>query len=305
MAAKPLAGTRIVVTRARTQAGSLTQRITSLGGEVIELPTIEIEPAKDFSALDAALARIESYDWLIFTSANSIEPLLARLAHIGKTVDALNHLKVAAVGERTATRLAATGISVDLVPVRYQAEGLLEALQAEGMSGVRVLIPQAAQARDVLPVTLRQWGAEVDAVEAYRTVAPNLDAAAVWQRFQRGDVDVITFTSSSTVSNFVQLFAAADLASIVGKAAIASIGPITAKSVEELGGRVDIMAREATIDGLVTAMVEYFSSTRRISPAKHVLSEIEGTQSAPSDGPRPVIPSKGEGSKKDFSLRSK
>jgi len=258
MAEQPLAGKRVIITRARKQAGSLAQRIEALGGEAIELPTIEIEPAEDFGALDAALARLESYHWLIFTSVNGIDPLLARLKNIGKSVDALNHLKVAAVGAQTATRLAAAGISVDLVPARYQAEGLLEALQAEGMSGARVLIPQAAQARDVLPVTLRQWGAEVDVVEAYRTVAPNLDAAAVRRRFQRGYLDVITFTSSSTVSNFVQLFDGVDLKSIVGNAAIACIGPITAKSVEELGGRVAIMAREATIDGLVTAIVDYF-----------------------------------------------
>ncbi len=305
MAKKPLAGTRIVVTRARAQAGGLAQRIEALGGEAIELPTIEIEAPKDFSALDAALARIESYHWLIFTSTNSIGPFLARFASIGKSLDALNHLKVAAVGERTATRLAAAGISVDLVPVLYQAEGLIDALGAEAMGGARVLIPQAALARDVLPATLRQWGAEVDVVEAYRTVAANIDVAAVRGRLQQGDVDAVTFTSSSTVSSFVQLFAAADLTSIVGKAAIACIGPITAKTVEELGGKVAIMAREATIDGLVTAIVEYFNLTRRISAAKHVLSEIEGTQSAPSDGPRPVIPSKGEESKKDFSLRSK
>ena len=305
MAAKPLAGTRIVVTRALAQAGSLAQRIEALGGEAIELPTIEIEPAKDFSALDAALARIESYDWLIFTSVNGIDPLLARLTHIGKSVDALSHLKIAAVGAQTATRLAAAGISVDLVPVRYQAEGLLDALAAEGVRGKRVLIPQAAQARDVLPVTLRQWGAKVDVVEAYRTVAPVVDSAAIKRRLQAGEIDIVTFTSSSTAVNFAQLFDGVALAEIMGKAAIACIGPITAKSVEELGGRVAIMAREFTIDGLVTAIVEYFNSTRRISPAKHVLSQAEGTQSAPSDGPRPVIPSKGEGSKKDFSLRSK
>ncbi len=268
MTEKPLAGSRIVVTRARAQADSLALRIEALGGEAIELPTIEIEAPKDFSGFDAALARIESYDWLIFTSINSIDPLLARLPHIGKSVDALSHLKIAAVGAQTATKLAAAEISVDLVPVRYQAEGLLDALAAEGVRGRRVLIPQAAKARDLLPETLRQWGANVDVVEAYRTVAPNIDVAAVRQRLQQGEVDVVTFTSSSTVSNFVQLFAGADLMPIVGKAAIACIGPITAKTVEELGGKVAIMASEFTIDGLVAAMVDYFKTDGRLSPAK-------------------------------------
>lgn len=257
MADKPLAGKHVIITRARKQAGGLAQRIEALGGEAIEVPTIEIEPAQDCGAFDAALARIENYDWLIFTSVNSIDPLLARLAHIGKSVDALNHLKVAAVGAQTATRLTAAGISVDLVPARYQAEGLLDALDGAAMHDKRVLIPQAAQARDVLPVTLRQWGAKVDVVEAYRTVTPAADSAAIKRRLQAGEIDIITFTSSSTVHNFVRLFAGADLTSIVGNAAIACIGPITAKSVEELGGRVAILARKFTIDGLIAAIVDY------------------------------------------------
>lgn len=274
MAEKPLAGKHVIITRARKQAGSLTQRIEALGGAATELPTIEIEAPKDFAALDAALARVESYDWLIITSVNSIDPLLARLAHMGKSVAALSLLKVAAVGAQTATRLAAAGISNALVPARYQAEGLLDALDAESMRGKRVLIPQAGQARDVLAVTLRQWGAEVDVVEAYRTVLPVVDSTAIKRQLHAGEIDIVTFTSSSTVINFAQLFDGMALAEILGKAAIACIGPITAKTVEELGGRVTIMAREATIDGLLTAIVDYCNSTRRMSPAK--------TQSAPA-----------------------
>jgi len=262
MAETPLAGKRVIITRARKQAGSLAQRIEALGGEAIELPTIEIEPAQDFGALDTALGRVESYHWLIFTSVNGIEPLLARLAHGGKSLAELGHLKVAAVGAQTATRLAAAGISVDLVPTRYQAEGLLDAFTAEAMVGKRVLIPQAPQARDVLPVTLRQWGAEVDVVEAYRTVLPVVDSAAIKRRLQAGEIDIVTFTSSSTALNFGRLFDGMTLAEIVGKAAIACIGPITAKTVEDLGGNVAIMAREATIEGLVQALVEYNSAAR-------------------------------------------
>lgn len=274
MAEKALIGKSVIITRARKQAGSLAQRIEALGGEAIELPTIEIEAPKDFAAFDAALARIESYDWLIFTSVNGIDPLLARLTRLGKSVAALNHLKVAAVGAQTATSLAAAGISPALVPARYQSEGLLDALDAEAVRGKRVLIPQAAQARDLLPETLRHWGANVDVVEAYRTVAPVVDSSAIKRRLQAGEIDVVTFTSSSAVSNFVQLFDGARLASIVGKAAIACIGPITGKTVEECSGKVAITAREFTIDGLVAAIVDYFNPTRTISPAK--------TQSAPS-----------------------
>ena len=257
MGDQPLAGKRIVVTRARKQAGSLARRIEALGGEVIELPTIEIQPPEDFAAFDAALARIESFDWLIFTSGNAIDPFLARLNHVGKSVMDLKKLKTAAVGAATAERLAAAGISLALVPTRYQAEGLLESLDAESMRDKRVLIPQAARARDILPETLRRWGAEVTVIEAYRTVAPACDSGAVKRRLQRGEVDIVTFTSSSTASNFTQLFGGAALTSIVGKAAIACIGPITAKTVKELGGQVAILARRSTIDGLIEALVEY------------------------------------------------
>ena len=271
---KPLAGIRIVVTRARAQAGSLAARIEALGGEVIECPTIEIIPPAEFAPFDVALKNIEAYDWLIFTSINGVAPFLERLKHVGKSVADLENVKIAAIGSETAKRLEVAGLFVSLVPERYQAEGILDSLDASKMSAKRVLIPRAAKARDVLPETLRQWGASVDVVEAYRTVAPAIDITGVKQRFERGAVDVVTFTSSSTVSNFVQLFGGAPLASIVGDSAIACIGPITAKTVEDLGGRAAIMARQFTIDGLVSAIVDYFNLTRRISPAK--------TQSAPS-----------------------
>lgn len=260
---KILAGRRIVVTRARAQAGILAQRITDLGGEVIECPTIEIQPPADFLAFDRALTRIDAYDWLIFTSVNSVEPFLLRLDHVGKSVADLTRLKIAAIGSETAKRLEAVGISVTVVPERYQAEGILDSLNADAMRAKRVLIPRAAKARDVLPETLRQWGANVDVVEAYRTVAPALDMSGIKKRLQLGEVDIVTFTSSSTVSNFVELFAGADLTSIVGNAAIASIGPITAKTVEDLGGKVAITAREFTIDGLVKAIVDYFDGNSK------------------------------------------
>ena len=254
---KPLAGRRIVVTRARAQAGVLAQRMNDLGGVVIECPTIEIQPPGDYLAFDRALARLDSYDWVIFTSVNSVEPFLARLDHVGKHVAQLAQLKVAAIGSETAKRLDGAGISVAVIPQRYQAEGILDSLSAAEMNSKNVLIPRAAKARNVLPETLRKWGANVDVVEAYRTARPNINIAALRQRFQHGGVDIVTFTSSSTVSNFVELFAAADIASIVGDAAVACIGPITAKTVEDLGGKVTITAREFTIDGLVKAMVGY------------------------------------------------
>jgi len=256
---KPFARRRIVVTRARKQAGGLAQRIELLGGEVIEFPTIEIQAPASFAGLDRAVQRIERYQWIIFTSVNSVAPFLERLKIAKKSVAELGNAQVAAIGSETTKRLAATGIAVAVIPSLYQAEGLLESLKGAELAGKRIMIPCAAKARDVLPETLRQWGAIVDVVEAYKTVAPVFDAAAMRQRLQHREVDMVTFTSSSTVSNFVQLCGGDSLAAIAGTAALASIGPITGKTIEELGGNVTVMARQATIDGLIDAMIEYFS----------------------------------------------
>jgi len=256
---KPLAGRRIVVTRARAQAPDLIQQLEEFGGDVIEFPTIEIQPAENFAALDEALGKIESYDWLIVTSVNGVEPFLARLRAAGKTVASLAHLNVGAIGPETAKKLALAGIKVCLVPTRYQAEGILALLDPEMMLGKRVLIPRAAKARDVLPETLRNWGASVNIVEAYRTIAPAGDFSHLKLLLQQGKVDLITFTSSSTVSNFAQLFDRAKLCETLGNTVVACIGPITAKTVEELGGHADIVADEFTVGGLIQAIVGYYS----------------------------------------------
>jgi uroporphyrinogen III methyltransferase / synthase len=260
---KPFGGRRIVVTRARKQAGELAQRIEALGGEVIEFPTIEIQAPASFDDLDGAVQRIDAYHWIMFTSVNSVEPFLARLKRAGKAVGDLHHAQVAAIGSETAKRLSAAGVAVAVIPSRYQAEGILESLKPDLLNGRRVLIPRAAKARDVLPETLREWGATVDVVEAYQTVAPAFDAAAIRRDLQEGSIDMITFTSSSTVNNFLHLCGAGSLAALIGTAAIASIGPITAKTIEELGGRVAVMAREFTIDGLIAAMIDYFTGSKK------------------------------------------
>jgi uroporphyrinogen III methyltransferase / synthase len=257
---KPLFGKRIVVTRARAQARALIQQIEGLGGEVIDFPTIEIQPPENFAALDAAVAKIETYDWLMFTSVNGVGPFLSRLQHVGKRVDALEHLNIGAIGPETANELAAAGISLCLVPERYQAEGILDKVTPESMHGRRVLIPRAAEAREVLPDTLRKWGAVVDVVVAYRTVVPATDVEPLAKRIRRREVEVITFTSSSTVKNFVRLFNRKNLAEIVNGSAIACIGPVTAYTVEQLGGHAAIVATEFTVPGLVSAILDHFES---------------------------------------------
>ncbi len=257
-----LAGRRIVVTRARKQAGSLAQRIAALGGEVIEFPTIETLTPVSFAALDNAVREIESYRWIFFTSVNGVKFFVDRLPLAGKSATNLANAKVVAVGSETAKRLGDAGVAVTLTPSSFSAEGILAALNAAELAGQRVLLPRAAQARDLLPDTLRQWGALVEVVEAYRTVAPVFDASSILRRLASGEVDMVTFTSSSTVSNFVQLCGGGALAAIVGRAALASIGPITAQTITELGGQVTVLAQRSTIDGLIEAMIEYFSGKK-------------------------------------------
>jgi len=262
---QPLAGKRIVVTRAGAQADSLVEQLQRAGVEVLEFPTIEIQPPESFAGLDEAVQKIERYDWLIFTSVNSVTPFLARLRLAGKSAAAVSSLKVGAIGPETAKRLASAGISASLVPARYQAEGLLDAVKPETMKGKRVLIPRAAEAREILPETLRAWGAWVDVVIAYRTACPDIDVGPLAELLRRRQIDVITFTSSSTVTNFVRLFGNKNLAEIAGASAIACIGPITAQTVAQWGGHADIVAGEFTTAGLTRAIVEHFQS-KSVSP---------------------------------------
>jgi uroporphyrinogen III methyltransferase/synthase len=260
---KPLAGKRIVITRARKQAETVARSIEELGGEVIDFPTIEICPPESFAEFDAALDKLSLYDWVIFTSVNSVEPFLERLKLRGETAEALSAHKVGAIGAETAKRLESARIRASLVPERYQAEGILDAISPEEICGKRVLIPRAAEAREILPATLRKWGAVVDVVVAYRTELPRLDVRPLSDLLVERKVDVITFTSSSTVRNFVRLFGGRKLGEIARGSTIACIGPITAATVEELGGRADIVADQFTVKDMLRAIVEHFQTSSK------------------------------------------
>jgi uroporphyrinogen III methyltransferase / synthase len=257
-AVQSLAGKRIIITRARPQAATLAQSIEDCGGIVIEFPTIEIRPATDTRPLDEAIGRLERYDWLMFTSVNGVESFFSRLGQRGKSAQDLSHIQCVAIGPETAKRLESAGITNCLVPTAYQAEGILEVLPAAAMKGKHVLIPRAAKAREVLPETLRRWGAKVDVVEAYQTVVPQSDTSELRGMLRGSAADMITFTSSSTVRNFTRLFGGQSLNEILGATPIACIGPITKDTVEELGGTAAVIAHEFTIAGLVRAMVGYF-----------------------------------------------
>jgi uroporphyrinogen III methyltransferase/synthase len=257
--ARPLLGKRIVVTRARAQAATLAHKLQALGAEVLEFPTIEMQPPEDYAALDAAIKTRESYDWLIFTSVNGVEQFLTRARHLNVTVSELKTSRFVAIGPATAKTLEAAGIRNCLVPQRYQAEGILEMLTPETMRNKKVLIPRAAKARDILPETLRQWGAKVDVVEAYRTGVPTKGVSEIKSLLSGHKVDVVTFTSSSTAANFARLLGGQSLQEALSGIAVACIGEITKQTVDDLGGHADIVAAESSIDGLIRAIVEYFA----------------------------------------------
>jgi len=248
-----LFGKRIVVTRAAEQAGALGARLTALGAGVIELPTIEIRPPADPAPLERAIAELDAYDWLIFTSANGVRYFTEALDRSARDLRALR-ARVCAIGPATRDAVETLHLKVDLIGKEYVAEGLLDAFSAHALAGARVLLPRAAVARDLVPAELAKRGARVDVVEAYRTVAPQGLAARIGEVFTRRP-DCITFTSSSTVKNFV----AAAGAEILGGVAAASIGPITTRTARDLGIGIAVEASPYTVDGLVRAITGLYT----------------------------------------------
>jgi uroporphyrinogen III methyltransferase/synthase len=247
---RPLSGRRIVVTRARAQASDFAAELEALGAEVIQFPTIRIEAAPDVEALRRAAAGVAEFDWVVFTSANGVEHFWAALERQGLDSRALGGVRVCALGPATAGELARRGVRADLVPEEYVAEATVEALAAAvQLRGTRILLPRAEVARAVLPDSLRERGAEVVEVAAYRTMQDGAGADDVRRRIAAGEVELVTFTASSTVHNFADLVGAD-----TGGAAVASIGPITSGTLRELGMRVDVEASEYTIPGLLSAI---------------------------------------------------
>ncbi len=244
----PLAGKRIVITRPRAQAGALADKLAALGAEPILLPMIEIAPMDDYAPLDAALGRLGEYHWLIFTSANAVAVFWARLAG---PLPATTRL--AAVGPATARALEKRGATAAVIPEEYVAESL--AAELGTVAGQHILLPHAELAREVLADELRQRGATVDEIAVYRTLPAAPDPQGVAD-LRRG-VDAITFTSASAARNFVRALGGEPADG--RRPAIACIGPITAAGAREAGLPVDVVAGEYTLDGLVTALGEYFA----------------------------------------------
>ncbi len=254
----PLAGKRVAVTRAREQAGGLREKLLALGAQVVEIPTIEIRPPDSWEPLDAAIRRLEEFDYLLVTSANGVRNLLARLAACGRDARDLKRLTIGAIGPATAAELARAGVKVDLLPSEYVAEGLLAVLGKRDLRGKAFLIPRARVARDLVPRVLEERGARVEVVEAYQTVAPDIPAEEI-TRLLTPPPDAITFTSSSTAANFAKLVGEHRVGQTLRGVAIASIGPVTSETLRKLGLIVTLEAHESTMAGLVHALQRYFS----------------------------------------------
>jgi uroporphyrinogen-III synthase len=262
----PLAGIRVLVGRARRQASALSAGLKALGADVIEIPFIEIRKPRSYGTLDAALKRITEYDWLILTSVNGVEALSARMKRwkIKRSQFAL--LQIAAIGPATKSEIEKLGLKVALVPEQYIAESVIERMGGK-VEGKRVLLARARVARDLIPRELRKMGAQVDVVEAYETIVPpsSRRRLRLIMKDPKRRPHIVSFTSSSTVRNFVALLGGRGPYSTSLRAGpphtiqFASIGPITSATLREFDLPVDIEAREYTIPGLITAIARYNS----------------------------------------------
>lgn len=263
---QPLRDRTIVITRALAQAAPFAAALESYGARVISCPTIEIVEPESYALLDDAIENLFGYDWLIFTSVNGVDYFLRRLEALNREVSELDGLRVCAIGAATADRLRDMSVHVDLIPEEFTAEGVFSALERflgsrEALQGQNFLIPRAAQARDYLPRALEAAGARADVVPAYRTVAPqDVEKRRVEALLAGGAVDCITFTSSSTVRNFAELFDTTDLSSLLAGVQVACIGDITASTAAEYGLHTDIQPPEFTTDALASAIADFYSA---------------------------------------------
>ena len=254
---KPLFGKRVVITRPRHQAGGMAKLVAALGGEPFLFPTIEIVPPEDFTPLDDAIEGIAKYGWIIFTSINGVDAFFDRLKLLQKDIRTLSGVHFCCIGPKTAAALQKFCLTVDYVPKEYKAEAMAEGLKNRIQKGERVLLPRAALVPETLTKRLNEMGVAVDEVTAYRTTQPETQVQLAQEFLAQKRVDIITFTSSSTVTNFVDMVGIAELNEWLKNAMVACIGPITAKTAEDLGLPVHVVAKEYTIEGLIAAILDY------------------------------------------------
>ncbi len=257
---RPLFGKRIVITRARTQASDLVSQLSKLGAVCIEIPTIEISPPEDITPLKESIENLKHYDWIVFTSVNGVKFFFDTLYEMGKDVRALGHLKFACIGPVTKERLRDHGIVSDILPQTYQAESVIEAFSGVEIKNKKILLPRAKVARTILPEELAKMGAKVDEVTAYETHLNQEGKKELMELLKNHEIDAVTFTSSSTVSNFMSFFDSEVEKKLLNNIVFASIGPITSDTTRFLGIEPDIEATEFTIPGLIDSLLNYYES---------------------------------------------
>lgn len=265
---KPLAGRRVVITRGADQASGFIKELESLGAEAIPFPTILTRPLVDPVDLDAAIGTLGEYSWVVFTSANAVGYFVARLRHHNLDLRALGSVKVAAIGPASAAALAGAGITADMTPADYVAEGLVAEFEKLEMAGVKVLLPRAVVARDVLPEQLREMGAQVSVAPCYETVTADSSPERVAGLLRTGKVSYVTFTSGSTVKGYAEILASeSDVAELLAATPAVCIGSVTEKTARELGLKVALVADESTTAGMVAAILKLVneSKERRIN----------------------------------------
>jgi uroporphyrinogen III methyltransferase/synthase len=259
---RPLWGKTAVVTRTREQASALVELLAAAGARCLEIPTLEIAPPGDFGPLDAALAHLSDYAWVIFTSANGVAAFFQRLFEKGYDVRVLGGVKLAAIGPATALALKERGLAADVVPARFFAEDLAVALLPQIAPGSRVLLARAEQAREVLPETLAQAGIRVDVAPVYQMRKPQDIPEEARPFIDSGQIDILTFASSATVRNFAALVGREKFQELARKAIVAAIGPITGDTLKEYGVTPHIQPEDYTIPALAAAIVEFFSQDK-------------------------------------------
>ena len=258
---KPLFGHRILVTREHAED---FERLEELGAEILEFPTIEIVPPASYDDLDASIDKVNTYDWLIFTSKNGVKYFFTRFFEKERDIRDLSGIKLCAIGTKTEKEIKKYGLKVDLVPDEFRAEGLIksvrefESAKTQGLSGMRFLLPRAEKAREIFPEKVRESGGEIDVPVAYRTIKPESHGKRLRRFLREGKITIATFTSAATFLNLREIMGH-DAEELLRGVAIAVIGPVTAMAVEKAGLRVDMMPREATIEAMVDEIIHWIS----------------------------------------------
>ena len=258
---RPLFGKRILITRAIEQAGDFAELLEAQGAEVVQFPLITFAPPATWKPLDRAIDRLGTYQWVIFTSVNGVEAFFHRLRSLRHDARRLGGARICAIGPATAEALEKQSIIPDVIPGEFRAEGVVKALEGHDLQGAKVLLPRAEVARDLLPSELEKRGAMVEVVPAYRTVKTSSDGGLLKEFLRDRRIDLVTFTSSSTVTHFVELLQTEDLKGLMEGVHVACIGPITAETAERFDLSVDIMPEQYTIPALAESILHYYAAS--------------------------------------------